>query len=310
MLVTSSAFAGGQKFGLVSKSVDDTNFIDTARACQEAAKGNGDECIHIGGKGAASPRVQAVELENAAKTGIFSAFAVSVIMSDIMADTVRKSVSVPVITFDSPFSRDDSSVSLSYVGPDNVAFGHDLAKIAMKLRPRGGTFCLMGDMHDPNLGQRIRGVRQMLSGNMEFPGDNHLKGEGGWTESGRSPWNSGDDVERTMGQLAITFGELKPDVFISVGQWPVVDPKAYRKTILPFKEALIKKDLIMVVGVGKILPEYSDLMNEGLIHGFVSIDFPEIGRLSYGLMRDASLGKHVPRVVTTSNKVVVIGETP
>lgn len=305
MIFNRPAWPDGQTFGLLSKSMDDENFIDTAEGCQDVASLNGDTCIHLGGRGPAGPRPQVLALKEAVQTNLFSAFAISVVMSDLLAQTVRESVKVPVMTFDSPFADKDDSVSLAYVGTDNLAFGRDLAKIVKRFRPQGGSVFLMGAIHDPNLARRIWGVRLELSGQEAFPENQRLSGEGGWYEFKRSPWNSGDKSERAVDQVCIMMDRMKPDVFISVGHWPIVDPNAYQKAIKPYYDDIITKKRIMVFGVGKVPPEFQAMVDEGLIHGLVSINFFEIGRKTYGIMRDLVDGKQVPKETYISNTLIV-----
>ena len=305
VLPGSNIFASNLKFGLLAKNVDDENFIDTAWGCQHAAALNGDTCVLLGGRGSADPRSQVTALKEAVKSDTFAAFAISVVMSDVLGDVVRQSVNVPVISFDSPFLPADAPPNCAYVGPNNYEFGRDLAKIVKQLRPQGGTVFLMGDLHDPNLKQRVWGIRRELSENPNIPDDQRLTAEAGWSESRRSPWNTGDNIDRAMEELSYTLEVVKPDVFISVGQWPLVNPAYYRKVTAPFRESLIMKKQIVVVGVGKILPVHRQLVDEGLVHGLVSIDFNKIGQLGYQLMRDATEGKPLAPMTYISNTTLI-----
>ena len=298
------ASAKGRVFGLVGKSLDDGNFIEAWRGCDEEAKSSKDNCILLGGKGPADPRFQSAAIDEALKTNRFAAFAVSVTDSGTIAKTLQ-SAKVPIITFDSPFISKDEHLSRAYVGVNNEEFGRDLARVAKRLRPQGGSICLMTDANDPNLALRVRGVRKELSLNNHFPDDLRLNGEGKWTESKRCPWNSGDKIERSMDEITVTLKNIKPDVFLSVGHWPVVNPKSYRLVTGPFREDLIKKKRIMIVGVGKITPEYAALMDEKLVHGYVSINFKEIGKKSFKLMKAAVEGKAIPPLVYTANMIKI-----
>lgn len=302
------AWPEGLVFGILSKSMDDRNFIDMADGCLDAAALNGDVCVHIGGEGSAGPMAQVLALKDSIRSNVFDAYAISVVKSDLLAKTVREYVNVPVMTFDSPFAADDSALSFAYVGTDNVAFGRDLAKIVERFRPQGGTVFLMSALHDTNLSQRVWGVRLELSGQPSFPQGQRLNGENGWYEPIRSPWNSGDKVERALGQVQITLKRLKPDVIISVGQWPIVDPDAYRKAVQSFYLDITSKKRLMVFGVGNVIPEYRDMVEEGLIHGLVSIDFPEIGRQTYAILSDIIDKKPVPKETFIPNTIIVAGQ--
>lgn len=299
--------AEGLTFGILGKNAGDQNFVDVAAACDEVARPQGDACVLLGEREAANPRGQALSLTGALSGGRFAAVAVSVVRSDLLAAVVREHASIPVISFDSPFAQQDRPAGVVYVGIDNVGFGRDLAKAAKRLRPQGGTVCMMGDQFDPNLLDRMWGVRQELSCNPDLPVGARLDGKGGWTESERCPWTSGDDSGRAVKQFAVTLETIKPDVFIAVGHWPIVDTGAFRRATEPFRDILVERRCIAVFGVGKVLPEYRDLMQEGLVHGLVSIDFPEMGRLCYKTMRAVMDRRNVPEAIYASNTVWVEG---
>jgi ribose transport system substrate-binding protein len=293
--------AGGlhaRDYALVSKSLDDDNYKDTVTGCNALAELNGDLCFLIGAGGPADARRQVLAFKKAARTGKFSGFAVSVVKSDALSKVVRQEINVPVISFDSPFSSEDACVSRGYVGIDNISFGRDLAKVAKQLRPGGGTLFLMGDLHDANLALRIAGVRRELSGRDDFSAEKRLGGENGWYEFKRSPWISGDEPDRAIAQVSLMLKNIKPDVFISVGHWPILDPEAYRDAVAPFVRDIRAGRHIMIIGVGKITPVLQDLMNDRLVHGFISIDFFRIGREVYHTLHALTLNEAVaPRTV-------------
>lgn len=290
--------AEGLNFGLVAKSIDDDNFIAAWRGCDDEAKKEANKCLFIGAKGSSNPHLQALSIQNALHTHQFKALAVSVTASEHIA-TILQDSKVPVITFDSPFSPEYASLSQAYVGMNNVNMGLDLSKAAKRLRPQGGSICLMTSINDPNLPERVLGIRQGLSGNPEFPAGQRLNGEGGWVENIRCPWNSGDSSGRALQQVTITLQDLKPDVFISVGQWPVIDTQAYREATRPFHEDLIQKRPIMIIAAGTTGPKGQALLDDQLVHAFVSIDFEEIGKQAYLLMRDIAIGKPVTPMTIT-----------
>lgn len=304
LLASAAAGAEGLKFALVGKSVDDANFVDAARGCAEEAKRFGDQCVLLGGSGAAHPRVQAQAIESALRANHFDALAISVTNSTYIAKALQKTT-VPLFTFDSPFDTADAHLSRAYIGTDNLAFGRELARVAQRLRPQGGNLCIMTAAHDPNLAQRVAGVRQELSGDLNFPENQRLNGAGGWTETARCPLNSADKPMNTMRELAFTFKESAPNVLLSVGHWPIVDATLYRQTIVPFMQDIKSKKRIVIVGVGKVLPERQALLREKLVHGYVSIDFPEMGRRTYLAMKASLDGKAVAPFSYTPDTVIV-----
>jgi len=304
-LVSGSVCAQGLSFGIVGKSLDDVNFVDAWRGCADAAKKVNDECVHLGGMGAAHPRLQVRAIQKALGDDRFDALAVSITNSELIARALA-SAQIPVITFDSPFDPDQAAASRSYVGIDNVAFGRDLGRVARSLRPQGGTVCFMTAAHDPNLMERLWGARQALSGDTQFPKGARLKGEGGWTESERCPWNSGDTVARTMAELAMTFSVVQPDVFLSVGHWPVANPSMFRDTVAPFRPDLVSGRCLVIAAVGHISPGMKALMDDKLVHGYVSVDFYETGRLVFQTMKRLVEGRPVPPKVTLPSTVLMV----
>jgi ribose transport system substrate-binding protein len=280
-------------FAVLGKSMDDHNFVAAWRGCDEEARAHGDRCVHIGSRGAATPGLQVRALQQALKSKRFAAMAISVTHSDLIAAEIIEAT-IPIVTFDSPLNAKDAALSRTYVGTDDLALGRDLARIALRFRPRGGTLCLMTAANDPNLALRVQGVRQQLSGNPHIPEQQRLNGERGWTELARCPWNSADKVDRTMDQVTATLTHLTPDVFLSVGHWPVMNPAAYRRTVTPFRKRLAGKTPIVIVVVGALQPAYRALMDDGLVHGYVSIDFVGMGRLTYLRMKEAQGGKPLP----------------
>ena len=304
-LVGQSGIVHALTFGLAGKSLSDPNFVVAWQECDKAARAAGDECIHIGAKGAAEPRYQANAIADALSSGALSALAISVTSSNVIARAVE-GATIPIITFDSPFGDQEAHLSRAYVGTDNFMFGRELARITKRLHPQGGTVCLMTVEKDPNLMQRMRGVRYELSGDGAGL-DKRLSGAGGWTELPRCPWNSADNPTRALNQLAFTLSNLKPDVFISLGHWPVLDTAGYRAVVEPFRARLLGKQPLVIVAVGSITPDYASLLDEQLVHGYVSIDFERIGRECYELMKAAANGERLP-AVTHDPATVRVGE--
>ncbi|WP_416399354.1 substrate-binding domain-containing protein [Allohahella sp. A8] len=294
--------AEGLTYGIAGKSASDRNFVDTWQGCNQAAQRWGDRCVFIGSEGPAQPRQQASAIISALAEQKFDALAVSVVHSKLIAGILERK-KIPVITFDSPFSPPHSSAALGYVGMDNVAFGRDLAKAVLQLRVAPATICIMSSVHDPNMMLRTWGVRQGLSGDLNRPPGQPLTGEGGWTESPRCPWDSGDDVSRALMQVEATLRSVQPDVLISLGHWMILDPQRYRQTIAPFFENIEKYDPVIVAAVGEGLPAYDELVEDRLLHGYVYVDFRQIGEKAAELMRQAVNGEDIPPVTVVPHKL-------
>ncbi len=284
MLASEALIAEGLTFGIVAKSIDDGNFVTTWRGCQFEAGLSADRCLLIGNTGAAEARGQYAAIIKALDQEHFDALAISVTKSAFLARALSN-IDIPLITFDSPFDKADSSLSRAYIGIDNYAFGERLAEVTARLWPEGGSLCIMTSLPDTNLKQRVLGVRRGLSGDAEFPSGQRLQGQSGWVEDPRCPWDAGDSVPRTMKELRISFSSPTPLAVVSVGWWPVVDTDAYRAMITPYRDRLSGRESILVVGVGEVTPAYEELMQEGVLHGWVSIDFFETGRRTAQVMR-------------------------
>lgn len=305
LLIAADSFAKDRLFGLVAKSQEDKNFIAVYEGCQEAARAYGDHCRLLGPHGPASARPQAVELRKALDSGEYSAIAISVVKSSLIAGELKKHKSIPVITFDSPFEPEDKDLSSAYVGPDNRAFGADLAKLAKRLYPAGGRLFIMGDLHDPNLAERIIGIRRELANDpdLKLP-HRRLNGENGWFESPRSPWNSGDNIAESILKLDVILSQIQPDVFISVGHWPIVDDNAYHQTVSQYRFKEPGVHTAIIAGIGEITPEHDRLVSAGLLDGLVSIDFYAMGRLSYTVMRNILEKTPIQRWNYTPNRTL------
>ena len=309
LLLTHGFRANGFTLGLVAKSIDDRNFINAWEGCAQQAHKQGDRCLLIGSKGPTQVREQVAALQHALAAEPIDALAISVTNSNFLAAWLSQ-LKIPIITYDSPFNDVDRHLSRTYIGVHNVQFGRELARTAKNLKPVGGNLCIMTSLHNSNLEERVQGVRQELSGDYTRIKGQRLKGESGWNEQDRCPWDTGDSVDRALDEITLSFNNTVPTVLISVGAWPVVDVTAFRKTTLPFQQNLIEQQHIVIMGVGTHLPEYTSLLKDQLIHGFVSIDFPAIGRIAAKTMRAILLDKPVPEVIYIPFNSVINIDTP
>jgi len=301
--------AEGRLFGLVAKSRDDPNFIDAWRGCASVAEARGDSCVLLGAPGEAQARLQAQQVQQAVGSHRFDALAISVMNSRMVRNALNLT-GIPVITFDSPFDTANETAQRSYVGIDNMAFGVQLGRAAKALRPGGGTLCLMSAAHDTNLAERVHGVRRALSGDARWPAGKRLTGEGGWTEAPRCPVQTGDSIPRTMTELNLILGHISADALVSVGHWPVVDTPAYRNAIKPYETKLKARKQVVVVGIGRPTDAITGLIDEGLLHAYVSIDFSEMGRATARVMGQLVAGETVPAQVISPVTVRIATPPP
>lgn len=308
MSVACVARSDGLVFGLVSKNVDDINFITAWKACSKAAQIQGDTCVHIGGSGSSQFRGQDIAISAALEAGI-DGLAVSVTNSAWLAQhslMVAKSKNIPTITFDSDVEPQHSSFRSAYIGPDNIQFGKDLAHMAQRIKPDGGQVWLMsGSPHDTNLNQRLAGVRIGLSGNDAYSAEGQLNGENGWRENPQSPWYCWDEFETTQLQLHKAFNATEMDVFISVGGWPLENVSRYTEIVEPLMLRLISGEAAVLIGYGAVGAPQKQLLQSDQVQGYVVIDFEEMGRLAYENLRKLAQGGVIPKAIYTKNKLVL-----
>ncbi|TBW49501.1 sugar ABC transporter substrate-binding protein [Marinobacter halodurans] len=290
-----AAHGQGLTFALISKSLQDANFIAAARGCEQAASEDGNHCVHVGPKGAAHFRNQDLAIRHLLERDV-DGMALSVTNGEYLA---RKSLAqvaernIPLITFDSDLPDDLHSLRQAYVGPDNAEIGRQLGRI-VNLFMDGGTLCLMSaSPFDTNLNERLLGVRQALTGDPTPDEPGLLTGENGWTETGRCPWYNADDKSRAVTQVFTAYTYEHSDAIVSVGAWPLLDHNRLRSALAPFRDQLRSREKLFILATGGLRPQDTALMNEGLIQGFVSIDFEAMGRASYEVLKRLHEGRAV-----------------
>lgn len=274
--------AQGLVFGIVAKSRSDVNFQEVQAGCQQAAEKRGDRCELLGPEGSANARQQYQALDQALNSGSYAAIGLSVTRAEVLAKLASRAT-IPLITFDSPFPDDLKYLSKAYVGPDNEDIGRVLGELVQKHHPQGGELCIMSAASDTNLDRRVLGLRRQLSNTPSMQPEQRLRGENGWNESLRCPWDNNDDPERTMGQLKTSLQDQSTTAFVSVGAWPIIDPDAYRKVVTPYRQQLVSRTIVITAGM--TTPQQRQLVNDGLITELVHIDFRTMGQQLYQLMQ-------------------------
>src|SRR5690348_12814812 len=164
----SSAADKKYTFALVPKNMNNPFFDQARDGCKKAeAESKGTiECRYIGPgeHGGGEEQVKVVQdLISAKVNGI----AVSPSNAPAMAKALEraKAAGIPVTTWDSDLLPKDKALRATYVGTKNYDIGVNLAKIAMKLKPKGGTICIQsGGAAAANHNERMQGIRDTLSG--------------------------------------------------------------------------------------------------------------------------------------------------
>ena len=160
-------------FALVPKNMNNPFFDQARDGCKKAeAESNGAfECLYIGPgeHGGGDEQVQIVQDLVAKKVdGIAVAVANAAAMT--VALQAAKDAGIPVLTWDSDMLPENKDLRLAYIGTHNYEIGTNLAKLAMQIKPKGGTVCIQsGGAAAANHNERMQGIRDVLSGGNRLP---------------------------------------------------------------------------------------------------------------------------------------------
>ena len=159
-------------FALVPKNMNNPFFDQARDGCKKAEKelGGAIECLYIGPgeHGGGDEQVQVVNDLIAKKV---DGIAVSPSNAAAMGKALEgaKAAGIPVLTWDSDLlPRRTRPCALAYVGTHNYEIGVNLAKLAQKIKPKGGTICIQsGGAAAANHNERMQGIRDTLAGRQE-----------------------------------------------------------------------------------------------------------------------------------------------
>jgi len=316
-LGTMMAVASGAQakfvFALVPKNMNNPFFDQARDGCKKAeAESNGAfECMYIGPgeHGGGDEQVQIVQ--DLVAKGV-DGIAVSPANAAAMAVALQaaKAANIPVLTWDSDLLPENKDLRVAYIGTHNYDIGVNLAKLAMAAKPKGGTICIQsGGAAAANHNERMQGIRDTLAGKQSAasPGD-RLTGQNGWTEIDGCPLYTNDDFPVSVQQFQDTMAKNpKLDAFIPTGGFPQFIPDANRAAVGPFKDAIAKKELALVVA--DTLPVQIDQMKEGLSIGQVGQRPFEMGYKTMFALKDMKEGKAAPSDPTYTGLDVCTPET-
>ncbi|BDQ34507.1 sugar ABC transporter substrate-binding protein [Pseudodesulfovibrio portus] len=286
VLLTGAPCLGeGKLFAIVAKSVSDQNFVRIYEAARVEAEENGDRIILVGGTGKAHFRIQDAQVQKVLELKP-NGLAISVLHSCFLAENSFKAVraaGIPVVTFDSDFSGDYTHLRAGYVGTDNMNLGVLLALEARRLMPKGGRFAILtGGPDDTNLIDRIKGVLLGL--------DTGGK-QSSWTQYQRSPLPCRDNYDQALDQLEVLLEDPTIDAIISVGWWAQM-AQDYERRISPYKPLLdSRKKILLFAGAA---PRQRELLDQGLNHVNIGLNFEEMGRMVYRALSQLSQGNNIP----------------
>jgi ribose transport system substrate-binding protein len=300
-------------FALVPKNTNNPFFDQARDGCKKAEKelGGAIECLYIGPgeHGGGEEQVQVVNDLIAKKV---DGIAVSPSNAAAMGKALEgaKAAGIPVLTWDSDLLEKDKALRLAYVGTHNYEIGVNLAKLAQKIKPKGGTICIQsGGAAAANHNERIQGIRDTLSGtkSAQAPGTK-LTGQNGWTEVAGCPLYTNDDFPLAVQQMEDILGKYpKLDAFIPTGGFPQFIPLAYKKVAEKYKSRIADGSLALVVA--DTLPVQIELLKAGLSKGQVGQRPAEMGYKSMFFLKDIKDGKPAPKDPTYTGLDVCTPET-
>ena len=312
----SVAMSGAQAkdvFALVPKNMNNPFFDQARDGCKKAeAESKGAfECMYIGPgeHGGGEEQVQILQ-DLVAKKVNGIAVSPSNAAAVAVALQAAKAAGIPVLTWDSDLLPDSKGLRAAYVGTHNYEIGVNLAKLAMQIKPKGGTVCIQsGGAAAANHNERMQGIRDTLSGKKSAasPGD-RLAGQNGWTEIQGCPLYTNDDFPVSVQQFTDTMAKNpKLDAFIPTGGFPQFIPDANRAAVAPYKDKIASKALALVVA--DTLPVQIDQMKEGLSLGQVGQRPFEMGYKTMMALEAMKSGKPAPADPTYTGLDVCTPET-
>ena len=295
--------AADYTFALVPKNMNNPFFDQARDGCKKAESelGGTVECLYIGPgeHGGGDEQVQVVnDLISRKVDGI----AVAPSNAPAMAKALEKAkeAGIPVITWDSDLLDADKGLRTSYVGTKNYDIGVNLAKIAMELKPDGGTICIQsGGAAAANHNERMQGIRDTISGaKSDQPPGERLTGQNGWTEVDGCPLYTNDDFPVSVQQMGDILAKY-PDLtaFVPTGGFPQFVPRAYRQVAEKHLDRIKNKDTLLVVA--DTLPMQMDILKDGLSHGQVGQRPFEMGYRAMFILKDIVEGKTVEDPIYT-----------
>jgi ribose transport system substrate-binding protein len=300
-------------FALVPKNTNNPFFDQARDGCKKAEKelGGAIECLYIGPgeHGGGEEQVQVVNDLIAKKV---DGIAVSPSNAAAMGKALEgaKAAGIPVLTWDSDLLEKDKALRLAYVGTHNYEIGVNLAKLAQKIKPKGGTICIQsGGAAAANHNERMQGIRDTLAGtkSAQAPGTK-LTGQNGWTEVAGCPLYTNDDFPLSVQQMEDILGKYpKLDAFIPTGGFPQFIPQAYKKVAEKYKSRIADGSLALVVA--DTLPVQIELLKAGLSKGQVGQRPAEMGYKTMFFLKDIKDGKPAPKDPTYTGLDVCTPET-
>jgi len=319
--VVAGAFFAGQAsaqdklvIAVVPKNLNNPFFDQAKLGCEKAVAEIGADKVECyftgpGEHGGGDEQIQIVaDLIAKGVDGIAVSPSNAAAMASVLPDAKAKGI--PVLTWDSDLLPENKDLRVAYIGTHNYDIGTNLAKLAQKIKPNGGTICIQsGGAAAANHNERMQGIRDTLGGmtGTESPGE-RLTGQNGWTEVDGCPLYTNDDFPLSVQQMEDILGKYPDlDAFIPTGGFPQFVPDAYRDVASKYKDKIADGSLALVVA--DTLPVQIDLMKEGLSAGQVGQRPFEMGYKVIYAIKDMKEGKPAPADPTYTGLDVCTPET-
>lgn len=290
--------AEDKTLAVVVKGLDNP-FFDLIRQGCEKAQGelkDGYKCYYTGPASTSDEAGEVQIIDDLLTKGV-AAMAISPSNAPAVANVLRqRKPTIPIMTIDADLLAADHGLRRTYLGTDNYLMGVKLAEHLKKLKPNGGTLCLvLGNTAADNINQRAAGTRDTLSGKK---GTERLAGENGWKEISGCPLFTNDDAAKGNQMMAdVLTANNKLDAFVLEGGWPQFAPQAYAQLTDQYMDRIKKKELVLVVA--DTLPPQIEALKQGRSDAQVGQRPFEMGYRAPFVMRDMVEGKKVEPIYYT-----------
>jgi ribose transport system substrate-binding protein len=310
LLITAAAaalaFAAGpamakKQLVIVVKGLDNPFFEAINQGCQKwnAENANSEyECFYTGPASTSDEAGEAQIIQDMLSKPDTAAIAISPSNAPLHAQTVKSAnTTVPVMTIDADFTKEDAGVRKTYLGTDNYTMGFRIGEYIKQKKPNGGKICTIeGNPAADNILRRAQGMRDALTGQKDLA---ELKGEGGWTEVAGCPVFTNDDGAKGVQAMTdILAANPDLDAFGIMGGWPLFGaPQPYRDLFKPMADKIASGDF--VIGAADTIGEEVAIAKEGLVTALVGQRPFEMGYMAPSVMISLIKGEQVADPVFT-----------
>jgi ribose transport system substrate-binding protein len=298
LLLAAPASAQNKTLAIVVKGLDNPFFDLIRQGCEKAQaelKG-GYRCYYTGPASTADEAGEVQIIDDLLTKGV-AALAISPSNAPAVANVLRqRKPTIPIMTIDADLLAQDKALRKTYLGTDNYLMGVKLAEHLKRLKPNGGSLCLvLGNIAADNINQRAAGTRDTLSGKK---GTERLTGQGGWKEVAGCPLFTNDDAAKGNQMMAdVLIANKALDAFVLEGGWPQFAPQAYAQLTDQYMDRIKSKQLALVVA--DTLPPQIEALKQGRSDAQVGQRPMEMGYRAPFIMKDMVEGKAVDPIYFT-----------